>query len=132
MLQTSGTAQVPLPEDDITTFRLLLNVIHGRTRSVPKRIDLESMVKVAAAVDKYAFTETVEVFTTFWIDSLKSTMPHRYGVDVGKWICICWVFDLTSEFISMTRLILQHSKGPKVYEDFMNYVPMPQALFGKS
>lgn len=31
-----GTAQVPLP-DDASTFRLLLNIIHGRTRSISKR-----------------------------------------------------------------------------------------------
>lgn len=36
------------------------------------------MVKVAAAVDKDAFNETVGIFTTFWIDPLKDPMPDIY------------------------------------------------------
>ncbi|KAH7350765.1 hypothetical protein BKA65DRAFT_498940 [Rhexocercosporidium sp. MPI-PUGE-AT-0058] len=52
-LQNNGEAEIPLPNDDPTTFTVLLDVIHGRGRRVPRDLDLKTLALVQVAVDKY-------------------------------------------------------------------------------
>jgi hypothetical protein len=42
MLRSEGKVNVPLPGGDPDAFIVLLNVIHGRTREIPKKKNLPS------------------------------------------------------------------------------------------
>ena len=40
-LSAAGKVEVPLPEDDSTAFEVVLNIIHGRNKLVPRVLSLE-------------------------------------------------------------------------------------------
>ena len=129
-LQSDSRVEVPLPDDDADTFRILLSIIHGRNRSVPRKIDLDRLVQVAVLADKYQMVEAVEAYSGAWIANLKSTIPAKLCGDLGRWICIAWVFGLAAEFSSTTKTLIQQSEED-VPDGFMDYVPLPKAVFGK-
>lgn len=129
-LKTDGKVDIELPDDDVDTFRIILNIIHGRNRSVPRTIDLNCLTQIAVLVDKYQMVEAVESYSGSWILALKFPMQERYCSDLGKWICVSWVFDLASDFAALTRLAVQQSPGD-VSDGFMDYIPLPKTVHGK-
>ncbi len=52
--------EVELPDNDQHIIVIVLNIIHGRNRFVPKQADLEILTKLAILVDKYQMVEAVE------------------------------------------------------------------------
>ncbi|KAI1941983.1 hypothetical protein LOZ66_001464 [Ophidiomyces ophidiicola] len=109
-LSLTGRVDIALPDDDPDALLILLNIIHGRVRKVPLRVDLSTLTQLAILVDKYDVHEAVELFSTFWFDNLKSTIPSHFTNDVPAWICICWVFNRPEEFSIVTRLALRQGK----------------------
>jgi hypothetical protein len=91
---------------------ILMNIIHGRTKSVPRHIALEMLAKMAVLVDYYECLEVVEVFSDMWIAHLKEELPKTYSRDVVLWICISSVFRQPEEFRAATSLALKYSRGP--------------------
>lgn len=75
-LRSTGSVQVPLPEDDPATLLILLGIIHGRTRKVPRLMDLKTLTRLAILVDYYNLHETVKMFLDMWIDGLKGELPQ--------------------------------------------------------
>ncbi|KAK1991092.1 hypothetical protein LX36DRAFT_694949 [Colletotrichum falcatum] len=69
-------------EWDPEALLILMRVIHGQTRSVPRQIDLEILAKIAVLVDYYDSLEVVEVFASIWIGVLKNKLPTQYGRDM--------------------------------------------------
>ena len=53
-LRTTGTVEIPLPDDHPAAFLILLNVVHGHTRQVPRRKPEESTVVADAAAEETA------------------------------------------------------------------------------
>lgn len=76
----AGQLEVDLPDDDQHIMVIVLNIIHGRNRLVPKQADLEMMTKLAILVDKYQMVEVVESFSNPWIDDLL----NREEIPVGR------------------------------------------------
>ncbi len=85
-LQRNATDQleVDLPDDDQSIMVIVLNIIHGRNRLVPKQADLEMMTKLAILVDKYKMVEVVvESFSDPWInDLLTKEILHNGRFDI--------------------------------------------------
>ncbi|EEP76428.1 predicted protein [Uncinocarpus reesii 1704] len=109
-LQLTGRVEIRLPDDDPDALLILLNIIHGHVRKVPLSVDLITLIQLAILVDKYDIHEAVELFSNFWFDNLKSTIPGEYTDDIPAWICICWVFDRPNEFKVTTHLALRQGK----------------------
>ena len=97
-LEKQGVLEVPLPDDDHAALLIVLNVIHGHIRKVPRQIDLQTLTKIAVLVDKYEFHESVEWFPDSWIDHLKSNLPTADITNVAAWLCIFWVLKKPVEF----------------------------------
>ncbi|KAK2008325.1 hypothetical protein LZ32DRAFT_460230 [Colletotrichum eremochloae] len=83
---------------DSDALLLLMNVIHGRTRSVPRRVDCEMLAKIAVLVDYYDCHEVVEVFASMWIDALKDQLPSECSRDLVLWLLIAHVFQRDNIF----------------------------------
>lgn len=75
----AGQLEVDLPEDDQSIMFIVLNIIHGRNRLVPKHADLEILTKLAILVDKYQMVEAVESFSSPWINDLVTKKPLPTG-----------------------------------------------------
>jgi hypothetical protein len=94
----AGQLEVELSEDDQAVMIIVLNIIHGRNRVVPKRIDLNMLTNLAILVDKYQMVEAVESFSEFWTDHLltEQDLPDGFPDDIEstyqkriyKWLAV--------------------------------------------
>lgn len=66
-------------ECDIEAVLVLLNIIHGRHRAVPKLVSLETLVRTAILVDYYQCHEATEVLVDRWLKALEKDFPTPYG-----------------------------------------------------
>jgi hypothetical protein len=84
-------------------WQLLLNIIYGYTRKVPRELDLQRLLQVVLLIDKYKFYEVTEVFTDIWFDHLLPTMPSHIEESLTNWILISFVLEKADEFAALTR-----------------------------
>ncbi|KAL8405018.1 hypothetical protein RB594_009776 [Gaeumannomyces avenae] len=70
----SGDWVVELPDDDPTSLRRVLTIIHGRFREVPDTIPLEDLHRLCICVDKYDITEYLRPWAKAWCLSMESKM----------------------------------------------------------
>ncbi|CZR60552.1 uncharacterized protein PAC_10448 [Phialocephala subalpina] len=97
-LRATGKVEVALPDDDTTAMEIVLNIIHGRVRQVPKQLTLDVVTALSIIVDKYRMHEVVELYVELWIAHLKPSMPKYYSQDLYKWLSVAWVFKLPDIF----------------------------------
>jgi hypothetical protein len=131
-LTSNGKVQVPLPNDDPTALAIVLDIIHGHNRRVPREVDLELLTEISILADKYQMVEAVEFFAESWIEGLKSSIPEDYSTekrDVHRWIGISWVFGRSSEFKTMTELT-GTSTGAGLVDDVDERLPIPSIILG--
>ena len=127
-LRAKGLAEVHLQNDeDPNALLILLNIIHGHTRAVPRSVDLRMLAKIAILVDFFECYETIEVFSDMWINVFKGSLPQSIGKDLTRWIWICWVFNKPNQFKAVTRIAEQQSTGPIETYGF----PIPNIVIGQ-
>jgi hypothetical protein len=129
-LRTTGHVTIPLP-DDLDTMVILLNIIHGAGRKVPRQVSLEVLSKLAVLVSKFEMLETIEFFSDTWIDNLqRGGLPKSYNENVLQLVFVFWVFDRPAEFKDMTRLA-QRESTENLEEDAQD-IPILHSIIGKS
>jgi hypothetical protein len=111
-LKSEGCLHLEISDWDVDAVMILMDVIHGRSWKVPKMIDLELLAKIAVLVDYYGCLEVFEMFSTFWIDRLKTTIPRNHQKDLILWLCIAWVFQKSDLFEEVSTVAVMHSTGP--------------------
>ena len=86
--QQSSPLEIPLPDDDPTGLRILLQVIPHQTP--PERLELSELAAVALLVDKYQCQHLFRVYSTAWITGL----IHGRGADPDllEYLGICLAF----------------------------------------
>ncbi|KAK8036899.1 hypothetical protein PG994_015396, partial [Apiospora phragmitis] len=109
---------------DDDALRILMHIIHGRTRSVPRSVDLETLAKIAVLVEYYECHEVVEIVTSMWIDQLKGRLPQEYCRDLVLWCLISWVFSQADLFQAATQIAVNKCQGPLPTLD----LPIPEML----
>lgn len=126
-LRTRGIAEIKVQSTKATALFTLLNIIHGRTRKVPRKVSLDLLTQLAVLVDYYECHEAVEVFSKIWIKAWKNRWPDRYGYDVIRWLCISWVFRDGRIFKNMTRILQRQATNPlQTFE-----LPIPSRIVGE-
>ncbi|KAI1025193.1 hypothetical protein LB505_009464 [Fusarium chuoi] len=114
----SGFRQITASDWDPEAFKIILAIMHGYNRDVPKSLSLEMLVKVAMIVNYYDCLESIEPYTDIWLEGLRSEVPTVYGRDCILCLFISWVFSEPTMFQSMTELALRHSQRLIETEDF--------------
>ncbi|PQE28305.1 BTB POZ domain-containing protein [Rutstroemia sp. NJR-2017a WRK4] len=122
-LGSTGTAEISLPDDDPDAFAILLNTIHGRTRQVPRDVDLDLLSRISTLVDKYQLHEVVEIMSDRWIALLESDIPEEFTYDLQAWLSISWVFEKPRIFREVTKIAERRGRG-RVGED-RDDIPIP-------
>ncbi|KAL2071714.1 hypothetical protein VTL71DRAFT_12949 [Oculimacula yallundae] len=112
ILEATGSVEIPLPDDDPEAMTILLDVVHGRNRMVPRKVTLKTLTAIAVLADKYQMVEVLEAFSNSWIKRLKPKLPTEYleaedELSIFRWLKISWVFSKAKEFKAMTRLMEQ-------------------------
>ena len=113
--------------EDPDALLIILNIIHGHTRSVPRVVDLTMLTKIAVLVDFYECYEAVEIFSNMWIDSLEGDSPQSISTKLTQWIWVTWVFNKTHQFKAATQIARRQSKG-SIETDGL---PIPQIVLGQ-
>jgi len=107
-LQSEGSLAIPLPDDDPDVMIILLNIIHGLSGKVPRRVDLNTLSRLAVAINHRHLHEAVELWSDTWIDNLKRDegLPSSYTPEVSlSWLFIFWVFRKDQDFRIMSKLL---------------------------
>lgn len=134
ILTLTGHVEIELPEEDPVVFTILLNIIHGRDRRVPRRIQPKLLVMLAMAVDKYQLGEAVRIHSHVWMDEMMRHIPDYYdhdSHDLLYWISISWIFRHAKAFDKAAKVLIHRATGPLNRELFED-MPMPQWVIGKS
>jgi hypothetical protein len=99
---------------DPDAFTILLNILHLRSREVPRELTLEKLAKVAVLVDYYRCWEAFDLIASVWIEYLREnyTVPATHSRDLKLWILVSWVFKLSEEFSDSTSKALRQSEEP--------------------
>jgi hypothetical protein len=129
-LRATGELELPLPEDDPDTFRILLDIIHGHNRKLPRQVDLLVMVKLTILVDKYQMLERVEIFSDMWIDGLqcrKNALPKYLNHEVLVWLAISWVFNKADPFRQVTQILAMEG-GADMGGELLQLLPIPDRI----
>jgi len=121
---TDGRYHLETSDWDPDALLILMNIIHGRTRSVPRRVDCEMLAKIAVLVDYYNCHEVVEVFSSMWTDALKNQLPSECTRDLVLWLLIAHVFRLDDVFANITKTAVLEGQGPMPTMD----LPMPSIV----
>ncbi|KAH7363900.1 hypothetical protein BKA65DRAFT_446423 [Rhexocercosporidium sp. MPI-PUGE-AT-0058] len=113
-LQSEGHLVIPLPDDDPDVMIILMNIIHGHSSEVPRRLDLSMLSKIAIAVNHRRMHEAVGIWSETWIENLKRDegLPSSYTPDaVLSWLFIFWVFREAEGFRNMSGILVRESDG---------------------
>jgi hypothetical protein len=108
--EIDGLYHIEAHDWDPEAFLIVLRVVHGRNKKVPREVTLEMLAKIAVLEDYYTFGETLDVFTEVWIQGLiKAPIPTLYCRDLVLWIWVAWVFDIEQQFVEATRTAIKQS-----------------------
>ena len=110
--ERDGLLPCPMdPSFDPDAFTIVMNVIHGRNRNVPRDVDLETLAKIAVITNFLQCYESMEVFSGIWIGALQSSLPDTCGRELVLWIMISSIFYNRNIFSSTTRTAILRSNG---------------------
>lgn len=129
-LRSSGQVKVPLPDDDPAALKILLDIVHGRVRQVPRQVGLKTMTELSILIDKYQMLEVVEIYVEIWMTTLKTSVPIFFTADLLSWLSISWVFGLADIFKQISRIAMRGST--ELFGAHESHLPIPQPVFGKS
>jgi hypothetical protein len=113
---------------DPAALLIVMNIIHGHNRSVPRTVSLEMLAKVAMLVDYYECHERVELFSAIWIENLRHQLPKTYDRDLVLWLLVSWVFSQANIFKLISKIALMECRGPL---QTLN-LPIPATVVGKA
>ncbi|KAH8883524.1 hypothetical protein GQ53DRAFT_752983 [Thozetella sp. PMI_491] len=106
--------EITAAEWDTEALLIVMNIIHGHVRRVPRSISLEMLAKIAVLVDYYKCYEVVELFSDCWIESLvkQQLLPQEHDRDLVLWLTVAWVFSQDTLFTNVSKLAMETSRGP--------------------
>lgn len=102
---------------DLQAYKIVMEIIHGRTRCVPRSVDLGMLAKISVIVEELECYEPVEVFSDMWIRHFETSIPGHYCRDLVLWILIAFVFHKVAIFQSITCIAILQCKGPIIIQD---------------
>lgn len=135
-LRNTGRVEIPLPDDDTTVFTIILDIIHGRGKRVPRVVPLRLLALLSTAIDKYQLQEPIAIFSDMWIQEASEEITSENRIQLLLWLSIPWVFHDTERFRRATELVLRHSDSEDLLADLASenlsqeLLPIPQTVLG--
>ncbi|RYO65256.1 hypothetical protein AA0113_g5273 [Alternaria arborescens] len=108
--EIDGFFHVQASDWDPEAFLIVLQILHGRNKQVPRKVSLDMLAKIAILEDYYTFGESLDVFTEMWIQELiRVSIPTVYCRDLVLWIWVAWLFDKDQQFEEATTVAIKQS-----------------------
>lgn len=98
---------------------ILLNIIHGLSSKVPRRVNLNTLSKLAVTVNHRHMHEAVELWSDTWIENLKRDegLAESYTPEILlSWLFIFWVFRKDEDFRNMSQILERESDDSLEHE----------------
>lgn len=129
-LRTKGSVVLSLPDENPDAMIILMNIIHLRSREVPRILSYTRLAQVAVIVDRREMLDAVSFHSSTWIEHLvkKGSVPTKYGPAVIQWLFISWVFRDSRQFKSISHVI-EGACGNGVEKD-CSILPIPHSIIG--
>lgn len=105
-LRNNGMVELEVDQPSGTAVLLLMLVIHGRTRQVPRAVSKEMLIEIAVLVDYFECYKAVEVFSDMWIAAIEPHAEER-AVEMRDWVFISWVFSKKTIFEQTTLAVIR-------------------------
>lgn len=106
------TREITTSEWDAQALLIVLRVIHGQNRSVPRAVTAAQLQEIAIIVDYYQCHEAVEFFGDFWVPAIKKGCPTTSAEGALPYFFIASVFRKKHLFQTAAGVILGFGKGP--------------------
>ncbi|KAI6754722.1 hypothetical protein HG530_012474 [Fusarium avenaceum] len=113
-------------DDEAVT--ILMNILHHRTRAVPRAVSLEMLAKISILVDYYGCHEVVELWVEIWMAKLGPVASEYYSRDLLLRLTVATVFSDNESFNILTKIAIRRSRGPI----HTLGLPIPQQIVGES
>jgi hypothetical protein len=115
-LKEHGFIEINLldPEDEPTAMMIILGILYESDVQVPKKLDLQTLEKVAILVDKYRWHALVTSHAVSWFDNLLDSqgLPNVFDETLMVWLFIAWIFGMKDHFKALSRVAQQDAKNP--------------------
>ncbi|KAM5438034.1 hypothetical protein McanCB49686_002641 [Microsporum canis] len=110
--QSRGSQCLRVPQDcnNLGMFLVLMNIFHGHSRGVPRKVSLGELVSFAALVETYECLDIVGFFADIWIRALKGRLPRTFSDTAKMWTYVAYIFQEPIVFQSMTKIAVKHGK----------------------
>jgi hypothetical protein len=132
-LQTEGSVVVSLPDEDPDAMIILMHIIHGLSRRVPRHVSLETLTKLAVVVNHRQMHEVVKFFSDTWIENLKplaNLIPGSPTPEVLDWLFVYWVFQKEDEFRKASQ-VLERESDDTLEDEVDAGPPIPASIISK-
>ncbi|RAL02499.1 uncharacterized protein BO80DRAFT_379015 [Aspergillus ibericus CBS 121593] len=106
-----GSVEITAEGWDLVALLILLRAIHGQYYSVPRKLTLERLAKVAVLIDYYKCKETMYPLTDIWLKALEEPIPTTCSRDLILWLWVSWFFQLPAQFKKSTSTAMSCSTG---------------------
>ncbi|KAM0402780.1 hypothetical protein ACHAPZ_004272 [Fusarium culmorum] len=105
--------QINTSKWDATALAIVMDMIHGRHRGLPKNMNLGLVARISTIVDYYQFREAVHVYLRDWLNEYArmDNLPSRLCKISLLCLYVSWVFEDKTLFSNMIHLTLIYSEG---------------------
>ncbi|KAJ5328922.1 hypothetical protein N7452_009312 [Penicillium brevicompactum] len=93
-------------------LHMILDIIHGHTRKVPRQITLDRLAEFTVAIDFFQCVEVVELVAQMWIETLRPQVPSRWSAMIPTWIMISSVFNNAEILSQVSKIAAEEGTGP--------------------
>lgn len=91
----------------------VMNVLHLRTRNIPRKVDLELLAHIAVLVDYYDLKETVSFHAEIWVKAAaRKKFPDNYDCTLVLRTFVARIFEDKKNFKRGAEIIAMNSSGP--------------------
>ncbi|KAK7219189.1 hypothetical protein V2G26_007192 [Clonostachys chloroleuca] len=88
------------PIFDPDAFKIVMKIIHGKTRDIARTVTVTQLAQISAIVDDLECYEALWFFAKGWLFNLRSIAALLNGEDIARLILIAFVFDEPALFES--------------------------------
>ncbi|GKU20859.1 unnamed protein product [Fusarium langsethiae] len=98
---------------DAMAFAVVLDIIHGRPRGIPERMNIGLLARIATVVDYYECHDAMHACLKNWLSENPELSDPMLNLCKTSLLClyVAWVFSEKSTISNMTYLALSHGEG---------------------
>ncbi|GAW17008.1 hypothetical protein ANO14919_064570 [Xylariales sp. No.14919] len=104
-IHSDGLLHWTLSGFDENAISIILSIVHGLNRRVPRTVKLSMLAEIARAVDYLSCHEVMELYASIWVANLRDVTDSSRE-DWDSWISIAGVFQNAEIFNRWTRVAI--------------------------